>query len=267
KNAAPLFQVLGLSRPGVEKLGALSLTGKAASGKDSVDFDLAINLTGAGGKGSFKGKLTGLAGAPQVSTDLKLDATQPAPLLALAGFTGPMVNKLGALGLAGHLEGGTDAMKLALTLSALGGNASVNGNIAAAKSPIAFDVTVGANHPNLANLLAALGKPAPKGAGGALSLNVRLTGDTRKFAAKDLSLKAGDSDLAGNANVDMSGSRPQFAASFASNNFNVAAFAAGGGGGGGGGSSGGGAGRGGGGGGRGGRGGRRSRRSAHRESR
>ncbi len=238
KNAAPVFQILGLSRPGVDKLGAVALTGKATSGKDSLDFDLALTLPGIGGKGALKGRLTGLSATPQVATDLKLDAAQPAPLLALAGVGGATASKLGALGLAGHLEGGANAMKLALTLTALGGNASINGSVAAAKTPIAFDVTLSANHGDFGSLLAALGKPAPRNAG-PLALNVHLSGDARKFAVKDLSLKAGDSDLSGNANVDMSGSRLQFAATFASSNFNAAALSAGSSGGSGGGSTGG----------------------------
>ena len=45
-----------------------------------------------------------------------------------------------------------------------------------------------------------------------------------------MALKAGDSDLAGSANVDLAGARPRFAASFASNNFNAGALTAGGGG-------------------------------------
>jgi uncharacterized protein involved in outer membrane biogenesis len=233
KNAAPVFQLLGLSKPGADKLGAVALTGKAASGKDSVDFDLALDLPGVGGKGTLQGKLTGLSGTPQVATNLKLDVAQPAPLLALAGVSGPMVGKLGALGVAGRLDGGADAMKLALTLSLLGGNATVDGSVAAAKAPIAFDVTLSANHPNLANLLAAVlpGKSGGKGDLGALKLNVHLLGDARRFSVKDLALKAGDSDLAGAVNVELGGPRPQFAASFASGNFNLAALSAGSGGG------------------------------------
>jgi uncharacterized protein involved in outer membrane biogenesis len=233
KNAAPVFQLLGLARPGADKLGAVALTGKAASGKDSLDFDLALDLPGVGGKGALQGKLTGLSGTPQVATNLKLDVAQPAPLLALAGVSGPMVAKLGALGLAGRLDGGADNMKLALTLSLLGGNATVNGSVAAAKAPIAFDVTLGADHPNLANLLAAIvpGRSAGKADMGALKLNVHLLGDAQKFAIKDLALRAGDSDLVGNANVVLGGARPQVAANFASSTFNVAALSAGGGGG------------------------------------
>jgi uncharacterized protein involved in outer membrane biogenesis len=227
KNAAPVLQLLGLSKPGAEKLGAVSLTGKAASGKDSLDFDLALDLPGVGGKGALQGKLTGLSGTPQVATNLKLDVAQPAPLLALAGVGGPMAGKLGALGLAGRLDGGADAMKLALTLSLLGGNATVNGSVAAAKAPIAFDLILSADHPNLANLLAAVGgKSGGKGDLGALKVNVHLVGDAQKFAAKDLALKAGDSDLAGAANIVLGG-RPQFAANFSSNNFNIATLSAG----------------------------------------
>src|SRR4029077_11975791 len=141
--------------------------------------------------------------------------------------------ELGPLGLAGRLDGGANAMKLALTLALLGGNATVDGSVAAAKAPIAFDLTLNADHPNLTNLLAAIlpGKSGGKGDLGALKLNVQLVGDAKKFAVKDLALKAGDSDLAGAANVDLGGARPQFAANFASNNFNLATLSAGSGGG------------------------------------
>src|SRR4029077_7483852 len=110
--------------------------------------------------------------------------------------------ELGPLGLAGRLDGGANAMKLALTLALLGGNATVDGSVAAAKAPIAFDLTLNADHPNLTNPLPAMlpAKWGGKGDLGALKLNVQRVGDAKKFAVKDLALKAGDSDLAGAAN-------------------------------------------------------------------
>jgi uncharacterized protein involved in outer membrane biogenesis len=228
KNAGPMFQLLGLSADAASKLGAVNLTGNAASAKDAVDYDLALDLPGVGGKGTLKGRLTGLPATPQTATTLKFDVAQPAPLLALAGFNSPAAGKLGALSVGGRLEGATDTMKVALDLAALGGSATLQGTIAAAKAPIAFDLSIGADHPNFANLMTALvAGYRPAGAEpGALKLRAHLAGDARKFAAKDVAFKAGNSDLAGSATVDLSAARPAVNAGFSSNNLDVAALGA-----------------------------------------
>jgi uncharacterized protein involved in outer membrane biogenesis len=229
----PLLALAGLAGPGADKLGAMSLAGKANTSPDAIDYDLTLDMPGMGGKGAFQGKVTALSSkTPQVATNLKLDVAQPAPLLSLAGVDGATADKLGALGVSGRLDGGLNAMKLALNLAALGGNATVQGDLAAAKSPAAFDLTVAANHPNSATLMSAVLTSFRAGGGnpGPFKLNAHLAGDSRKFTLSNFAMQSGLNDLSGSGTVAL-GPRPQIQGSFASNNFNLGLLSAGGGGG------------------------------------
>src|SRR5215472_10253543 len=229
----PLLALAGLTGPGADKLGAISLAGKANTSPDAIDYDLTLDMPGMGGKGAFQGKVSALSSTtPQVATNLKLDVAQPAPLLSLAGVDGATAGKLGALGLSGRLDGGLNAMKLALNIAALGGNATVQGNLAAAKSPAAFDLTVAANHPNAATLMSAVLTSFRAGGGnpGPFKLNAHLAGDARKFTLSNLAMQSGLNDLSGSGTIAL-GSRPQIQGSFASNNFNLGLLSGGGGGG------------------------------------
>lgn len=221
----PLLALAGINAPGADKLGAISLAGTANTGPDTVDYDLALDMPGMGGKGALKGKVTSLAGTPQVASDIKLDVARPAPLLALLGAGGAKAGNLGALALDGRLDGGTDAMKLNLSLSALGGTANVQGKVAAARPPIAFDLTLSASHPNGAALMSAFTTTGAAGQGnpGPLKLNGHIAGDTRKFTFNNLAAQLGGTDLSGSGTVGL-GPRPSLQGSFASNNFNLAAF-------------------------------------------
>jgi uncharacterized protein involved in outer membrane biogenesis len=227
----PLLALAGLTGPGADKLGAMSLAGKANTSPDAIDYDLTLDMPGMGGKGAFQGKVSALSSkTPQVATNLKLDVAQPAPLLSLAGVDGATAGKLGALGASGRLDGGLNAMKLALNIAALGGSATVQGNVAAARSPVAFDLTIAANHPNAALLMSAVLTSFRAGGGnpGPFKLNAHLAGDARKFTLSNFAMQAALNDLSGSGTVAL-GPRPQIQGSFASNNFNLALLGAGGG--------------------------------------
>jgi uncharacterized protein involved in outer membrane biogenesis len=226
KNAGPLAELAGLPADAAAKIGAFTLAGKAASGTDSVDYDLTLALPDLDGKGAFKGRLTGLGGPPanaQVASDLMLAVARPTPLLILAGITGQTAGKLGALGLSGRLDGGLGKMTLDLTLALLNAKVSLTGTIAAASRPIAFDVALSVSTANGAALMTALGHGGARQAG-PLSLGAKLKGDTTKFTLRDLAFKGAGSDLEGNANLDLTSGRPLFAANFGSNTLDAAAF-------------------------------------------
>ncbi|HEX7198397.1 MAG TPA: hypothetical protein VF213_02920, partial [Dongiaceae bacterium] len=229
----PLLALAGLTGPGADKIGAMSLAGTANTSPDAIDYDLTLDMPGMSGKGAFQGKVSALSSkTPQVATNLKFDVAQPAPLLSLAGVDGATASKLGALGISGRLDGGLNAMKLALNIAALGGNATVQGNLAAAKSPTAFDLTVAASHPNAATLMSAVLTSFRAGGGnpGPFKLNAHLAGDARKFTLSNFAMQSGLNDLSGSGTVAL-GPRPQIQGSFASNNFNLGLLSAGGGGG------------------------------------
>ena len=229
----PLLALVGFSGPGADKLGAMSLAGKANTAPDVINYDLTLDMPGMGGKGAFQGQVTQLSSkTPQVATNLKLDVAQPGPLLSLAGVTGATAGKLGALGVSGRLDGGVNAMKLNLNVAALGGTATVQGTVAAAKTPVAFDLTIAANHPNAATLMSAV-LPNFRGGGGnpgPFKLNAHVAGDARKFALNNFALQSANNDLSGAGTIGL-GSRPSVQGSFASNNFNLGLLTGGGGGG------------------------------------
>ena len=228
KNAGPLAELAGLPADAASRIGAFTLAGQATSGTDSVDYDLTLAFPDLDGKGAFKGRFTGLGGAPanaQVASDLMLAVSRPAPLLMLAGIAGQTAGKLGALGLSGRLDGGFANMKLDLTLALLNAKVSLTGTIAAASRPIGFDVAFSVKAANSAALMAAVGQGGTKQAG-PLSLEAKLKGDTSKLALRDFAFKTAGSDLEGNANLDLTGQRPLFAANFGSNTLDAAAFGA-----------------------------------------
>ena len=98
--------------------------------------------------------MTGASGDnPQVDTTLNLSAQKPAPLLRMAGLAGPKAASAGTLGVAGTLKGGADKMALDLKLQGLGGTAALTGTVQAKAKPIAFDISLTANHPQFSDLL------------------------------------------------------------------------------------------------------------------
>ena len=210
KDAGPLATFAGMSAADASKLGAVSLAGTAASGADDLIYDVTISMAGVGGQGQFKGKLAGLSGTPQVDTRLDFTAKKPAPLLALAGMAGPAAGKVGQLGIAGTMAGNADNMKLDLGLQGFGANAKVAGTVMAATPPTRFDLAISADHPEFRDLLAALvpGYKPQADKLGPLALSAKANGSTDSASVSDLSLKAGQTSLAGNLKLDQTGARP-----------------------------------------------------------
>ncbi|MEX1107988.1 MAG: AsmA-like C-terminal region-containing protein, partial [Dongiaceae bacterium] len=239
-DAGPLFAIAGMPVPEGSDLGALSLSGTASSGDDDLTYDVTLALTGAGTTGSFKGTVSDLSATPRVDTTLDLQAGEPTLLLALTGVEASGVETLGALGLSGSLAGNTDDMTLDVDLTALGGSASIAGNVAAGETATTLDLTLSADHPELKQLMAALSPElgADATAVGPLKLSGKIEGSTAKFTVSDLDLTAGASHVSGNVSVDMTTARPQFVATLNGDTVDVTPFMGPGGSSGGGGSDG-----------------------------
>lgn len=227
KNAGPLLELAGIAGAGEAKLGALELTGTARSTADALTYNVAISLAGIGGRGAFDGSITDLKATPQVETKLDVSAEKPAALLGLFGVDGPTAGKLGALSLAGTLNGGTDNMALDLALGALGGNATIKGTVQAAATPMSFDLALTANHPELKQLAAAFVPDAKvtQASLGPLSLSAKAVGSTEQAKISSFALKAGESDLAGSLDYAApAGGRPNLVAKLTSNLLDVTPF-------------------------------------------
>jgi hypothetical protein len=213
-DAGPLFALAGVPVPAGADLGALSVSGNAKSGEDDLIYDVQLSLSGAGAQGSFKGTASGLSGdTPRVDTTLDLQAGEPTLLLALAGIEPPAgVENLGALGLTGTLNGNADDMTLDVDLTALGGNASIDGTIK--------------------QLLAALSPDAAASAQavGPLKFAAAIDGTTQNIKITGLDLTAGATHLTGDVAADMTGARPQVTATLNGDTIDVTPFMAPGGG-------------------------------------
>src|SRR6185436_2231457 len=93
KDLGPIAELTGAPADAAKNMGAVSFTGQAQSGA----YDVNLSMSGIGGKGTLKGKVTGISATPQIDTALNLTADKPAPLLQLAGLAGPKAKSVGAL--------------------------------------------------------------------------------------------------------------------------------------------------------------------------
>lgn len=226
-NAGPLFAIAGIPVPAGADLGALSVSGNATSGEDDLVYDVTLSLTGAGAQGSFKGSVTDLSETPRVDTILDLQAADPTLLLALAGVEPPQgIETLGALGLSGTLKGNTDDMTLDVDLTAMGGSGSLAGTIAAGETATALDLTVTATHPEFKQLLTALSPDAAASAQavGPLNLKASIDGSTANLQITDLDLTAGATHVTGSVSANMTGARPQLAATLNGDTIDMTPF-------------------------------------------
>jgi uncharacterized protein involved in outer membrane biogenesis len=226
KDTAALAQLFGGPADAAKQLGSVAFKGTAQSGTDDLTYDVSLSIGGIGGSGKLAGKVTGISGTPQVDTTLDLKAEKPAPLLQLAGLAGPKAQAMGALSAAGALKGNAEDMNLNLDLSAAGATAKVAGNVKMPKQqPIAFDLSVTANHPEFTDLMKIADLPA--GAkGGPLAVAIKAAGSTQKASVSQLDAKWGDSSLTGTANYDATGSKPHVTANLTGGTVNLTPFMA-----------------------------------------
>ncbi len=221
REAGPLLAIAGLPGAGA-KLGALALTGKAASGADDLAYEIELTLAGIEGRAALSGKITSLSGQPRVDTRLDIAAKRPAALLAALGLA-PGV-KPGVLSVAGTLTGGADRMNLDLSLGGFGGEAAVKGEIAAAapSSPASFDLDLGASHPEAGELLAAFGAGKAKKLG-PFKLVGSVMGTPTAASISGLEIAIGAARIEGELEATLAG-RPRVTAAFSAGTLDLDAL-------------------------------------------
>ncbi|MEX1203760.1 MAG: AsmA family protein, partial [Dongiaceae bacterium] len=229
RDAGPLFELAGLPGGAGSRLGAVSLSGTAASGADEVSYDVTLSLAGVGGRGQLAGRVTGIGGGgPRLDTRFDLGVKKPAPLFELAGIADPTGGKLGELAAVGTVAGGLDAIAIDVALKGLGGSATVAGTAATTPEPATFDLAVTATHSELRQLIAALMPDYRPGAGqlGAFAFAVKAKGSTQAATLSDLRVEAGPNRLDGSVQFDAAGTRPMVTAALRGNELDFAPFAA-----------------------------------------
>jgi uncharacterized protein involved in outer membrane biogenesis len=235
KDLGPIAQLTGAPADAAKNMGAVSFVGQAQSGADDLAYDVNLSMAGIGGKGSLKGKVTGISGTPQIDTALNLTADKPAPLLQLAGIAGPKAKSVGALGIAGTLKGSAEDMALDLNLNGIGGQAKVAGTVQMPKGkdpnnppPIGFNIALSANHPEFTQLLQVADIPSSGVKAGPLKVSLKAQGTTQKANVSDLNAAWGNSQVAGTASYDATGAKPATVANLKGGVVNLTPFMGGG---------------------------------------
>jgi uncharacterized protein involved in outer membrane biogenesis len=165
------------------------------------------NLGGA--EVNYVGRVDKIGSQPSLDGSLQLTVSDPvrlAPLFdldpeALAwvpGFTGE-----------GQITGNLEELALDAQISGAGGRVEVSGTLRPAARPLAFDLRLTGQHPNLAALLEMAGRSLPSGSDlGVLDLGLRITGDPGKFRVSELEGALGPVNLTGGLAVALDGAGP-----------------------------------------------------------
>jgi uncharacterized protein involved in outer membrane biogenesis len=235
KDLGPIAELTGAPADAAKNMGAVSFAGQAQSGADDLTYDVNLSMSGIGGKGTLKGKVTGISATPQIDTALNLTADKPAPLLQLAGLAGPKAKSVGALGIAGTLKGSAEDMALDLNLNGVGGTAKVAGTVQMPKAqdpnnppPVGFDIALSANHPEFTQLLQMADIPSSGVKAGPLKASLKATGNSKNAKVNDLNAAWGNSSIAGNASYDATGAKPMIVANLKGGVVNLTPFMGGG---------------------------------------
>jgi hypothetical protein len=231
KDLGPIAELTGAPADAAKNMGAVSFAGQAQSGADDLTYDVNLSMAGIGGKGTLKGKVTGISATPQIDTALNLTADKPAPLLQLAGLAGPKAKSVGALGIAGTLKGSAENMALDLNLNGVGGTAKVAGTVQMPKTqdpnnppPIGFDIALSANHPEFTQLLQMADIPSSGVKAGPLKASLKAQGNSKNAKVSDLNAAWGNSSIAGNASYDATGAKPMIVANLKGGVVNLTPF-------------------------------------------
>src|SRR6185503_13180046 len=92
--------------------------------------------------------------------------------------------------------------------------------------PIGFDISVTANHPEFTDLMKLADMPSGGTKGGPLAVAVKAAGTSQKASVSQLDAKWGDSSLAGTANYDATGAKPNITANLTGGTVNLTPFMA-----------------------------------------
>ena len=197
--------------PSLKGLGAVKVHGRIDG--SLLAPTLKINLAGAGAAATLYGQLDGLDLVPAVKKlTLQIKAEDTAKLLQLAGITAVSAKQLGAVTVAGVVDGNLLTPSVTLDVKAAGGSAALSGKINTLPIGDTADMSVQVRHPDLARMLRTLGGYRTAGKVGVLDVQARLRGGAKGVTLTGLTAKAGDVSLQGDVVVGLGGPRPDIKA-------------------------------------------------------
>ncbi len=181
----------------------------------------------AGGSAKVKGTLAGFTARPTLDASFEVRAKDPERLMRLFGVEPPVpAERLGQLSASGSAKGDAESLALDTELSLAGAKVELKGTVAALATPPHFDLSLGAAHPSLIELVRVAVpdyRPAAEDLRG-FRLNTRLTGDLGGLTASDIDARIGPVNVAGNAEVKLAGPRPKVTAELATSEILVDLF-------------------------------------------
>jgi uncharacterized protein involved in outer membrane biogenesis len=211
-NISGVLRFAGLdAMPSLKGLGAVSVNGRVDG--SLLAPKLKINLVGAGATATVYGQLDGLALVPAVKKlTLQIKAKDTTKLLKLAGIKAVTARQLGAITVAGVIDGNLVTPLVTLDIKAAGGSAAVSGRINTLPISDTLDMSVQVRHPNLSRLMRTLAGYRPAGKVGKLDIQARLRGGSKGVTLTGLVAKAGNIELRGDVVVGLGGPNPDIKA-------------------------------------------------------
>ncbi len=176
---------------------------------------------------AVEGKVATGSGLPEVSgLRFTVDSKSPERLFRLLSVEPPVpLADVGAISLAGRMDGPVLQPKFDLTFKGAGAEATVKGTASLGLVQTAMDLDVGLRHPDAVRLLRVLGVAyRPAGRLGALDLRGHVKGTPGRLAATNVSVTLGKTAVTGTVDVDLSGPRPRMNASLATGDLIVDPF-------------------------------------------
>jgi uncharacterized protein involved in outer membrane biogenesis len=217
---------LVVAEPGQADLGSLDLTAHVSGNGDGIaisGLNAQSGLLSAAGDAAVHG----YPQKPALAANLTASTQHLGTLLALAGAKEPKaLDGLGTVQAALKADGDAKGFTLDGKLSTGGGSAAIVGHVVNADKGPSYEVTLTAEHPELASLIKALLPDYhPTAAGlGALKLQAKVTGDEAKADVADLHATIGAQSISGHVDATLSGARPKVTARLETNDFDLNPF-------------------------------------------
>ncbi len=165
------------------------------------------NLGGA--EVNYVGRVDKIGTQPSLDGSLQLSVSEPVRLAPLFDLDPATLAQVPGFTGEGQITGNLEELTLDAQISGAGGRLEVSGALRSTARPLAFDLRLTGQHPNLAVLLEMAGRPLPSGSDlGVLDLGLRVAGDPGRFQVSELKGALGPARLSGGFAVDLDGDGP-----------------------------------------------------------
>ncbi len=163
----------------------------------------------AGGEVNYVGRVNKIGSQPSLDGILQLTVSEPVRLAPLFDLDPEALARVPGFTGEGQITGNLEDLALDAQISGAGGRVEVSGALRPAARPLAFDLRLTGQHPNLAALLELAGRSLPSGSDlGVVDLGLRIAGEPGRFRVRELEGALGPASLTGGFDVALEESGP-----------------------------------------------------------